>query len=103
MRTGCLVICPWRTNWKFDEAVKELKIVRATQSQLSEPAQTQDQAMRFPIRETDHEAKKYFQAYGEVKGIAPDYEKEGKRMVANCDFAKEAVEASCSIQTDRSR
>ena len=75
---------------KFDEAVKELKIVEQLNPNYQSQLKLKIGYALFNKGDYD-EAKKYFQAYGEVKGITPDYEKEGKRMVANCDFAKEAV------------
>lgn len=36
-------------------------------------------------------AKKYFNEFASINGLPPDYEKEAKNMVRNCDFAKEAI------------
>ena len=75
---------------KFDEAVKELKIVEQLNPHYDKTLYLKLGYALFNKGEYD-EAKKYFQSFVDIKGVTPDYEKEGKNMIKNCDFAKEAV------------
>jgi outer membrane protein OmpA-like peptidoglycan-associated protein len=75
---------------KFDEAVKELKIVEQLNPDFSVQLKLKLGYALFNKGDYD-EAKKYFQGFRAQHGITPDYEKEADHMIANCDFAKEAV------------
>jgi tetratricopeptide (TPR) repeat protein len=75
---------------KFDEAVKELKIVEQLNPNFSVQLKLKLGYALFNKGDYD-EAKKYFQGFRAQHGITPDYEKEADHMIANCDFAKEAV------------
>lgn len=74
----------------FEGAVKELKTVEQLNPNYSPQLYLKLGYALFNKGDYD-EAKKYFQSFIAVKGITPDYEKEGKNMIKNCDFAKEAV------------
>ena len=75
---------------KFDEAVTELKTVEQLNPSYNPQLKLKLGYALFNHADFD-EAKKYFQAFGQQKGVTPDYEKETEHMVKNCDFAKEAV------------
>lgn len=75
---------------KFDDAVKELKVVEQLNSGYSDLLDLKLGYALFNKGDYD-EAKKYFQKFTEIKGVTPDYEREAKTMVKNCDFAKDAV------------
>jgi outer membrane protein OmpA-like peptidoglycan-associated protein/tetratricopeptide (TPR) repeat protein/ribosomal protein L24E len=75
---------------KFDDAVTELKIVEQLNPHFSDLLFLKIGYALFNKGDYD-EAKKYFHSFIEVKGVTPDYEREAKSMIKNCDFAKEAV------------
>ena len=75
---------------KFDEAVTELKLVEQLNPNYQNLLLLKIGYALFNKGDYD-EAKKYFQSFGSIKGITPDYEKEAQHMIKNCDFAKEAV------------
>jgi outer membrane protein OmpA-like peptidoglycan-associated protein/tetratricopeptide (TPR) repeat protein len=75
---------------KFDGAVTELKLVETLNANYNNLLLLKIGYALFNKGDYD-EAKKYFQNFGQIKGVTPDYEKEAQNMVKNCDFVKEAV------------
>src|SRR6476620_5048415 len=75
---------------KFDGAVTELKIVEQLNPEYHTQLKLKIGYALFNKGDYD-EAKKYFQAFSTQRGVTPDLEKEAQHMIANCDFAKEAV------------
>ena len=75
---------------RYDEAVKELQIVEKLNPNYSPSIKMKIGRALFNKGQYD-EAKKYFQAYSQVKGISPGAEKDAQNMIKNADFAKEAI------------
>jgi outer membrane protein OmpA-like peptidoglycan-associated protein/tetratricopeptide (TPR) repeat protein len=75
---------------KYDAAVKELQAVEKLNPQFNKLLLLKIGQALFNKGDYD-EAKKYFQSFGAIKGITPEYEKMAQNYVKNCDYAKEAV------------
>jgi outer membrane protein OmpA-like peptidoglycan-associated protein/tetratricopeptide (TPR) repeat protein len=75
---------------KWGEAAKELKIVEQLNPNYNDLLLLKIGQALFNNGDYD-EAKKYFRAFMDQRGVTPDYLAQAKTMIKNCDFAKEAV------------